>query len=201
MRKLVVNTFMTLDGVAQAPGGPDEDTEGGFRFGGWSMDYWDDMMGQVMDAITGVPYDLLLGRKTYEIFAGYWPNAEDPMAEQLNAATKYVASNTLAELPWGPSELLKGDVAAEVARLKAGDGPMLLVYGSEDLIQTLLATDLIDDFHIWTYPLVLGQGKRLFAEGTRPRGLQLTDSKTSSTGVIIATYKLGGPLRPSEVVV
>src|SRR5215212_2871864 len=147
MRELIVSTFLTLDGVMQAPGGPEEDPSGGFTHGGWSVNYWDEMMGQVMGQASSKPFDLLLGRKTYEIFAAHWPYAsDDPMAQILNDATKYVASNTLHELTWRNSRLITGDVAAELARLKSQDGPELQVHGSSQLIQTLLAYDLVDEF-------------------------------------------------------
>jgi dihydrofolate reductase len=195
MRKLVVNTFMTLDGVMQAPGGPEEDPSGGFTHGGWSVNYWDDAMGQVMDASVREPFDLLLGRKTYEIFAAHWPHVSgDPMAEKLNAATKYVASTTLAEVDWSNSNLLEGDVAEAVARLKDEDGPEIQVHGSSNLIQTLLEHDLVDEYRLWIFPLVLGTGKRFFGVGAIPAGLELVDSKTSTTGVLMTTYARAGQI-------
>ena len=189
MRKLVVNTFLTLDGVMQAPGGPEEDPTGGFTHGGWSVSYWDDVMGQHMGEAFTKPFDLLLGRKTYEIFAAHWPQVDDPGAAELNSATKYVASRTLDQVEWSNSILIEGDVAEQVARLKEEDGPEIQVHGSSDLIQTLLGADLVDEFRLMTFPLVLGSGKRLFADGAVPVGLKLVDSKTSSTGVVIATYE------------
>ena len=193
MRKLAVSTFLTLDGVMQAPGGPEEDPAGGFTHGGWSVNYWDDAMGQAMGEAMGRPFDLLLGRKTYEIFAAHWPHATDePGADVLNNARKYVASKTLDSVDWQNSTLLEGDAADAVARLKEEDGPEIQVHGSGDLIQTLLEHDLVDEFRLMVFPVVLGAGKRLFAEGTIPRGLKLLDSKTSSTGVVIATYERGG---------
>lgn len=190
MRKLSVNTFLTLDGVMQAPGGPEEDPSGGFTHGGWSANYWDDAMGQKMDAYMGKPFDLLLGRKTYEIFAAHWPYApDDPASRALNKATKYVASRTLTRVDWQNSHLLKGDVATAVTELKQGGGPEIQVHGSANLLQTLLAHELIDELNIWTFPLVLGAGKRLFADGTVPGALRLQDLTTSSTGVTIATYE------------
>jgi dihydrofolate reductase len=193
MRKLVVNTFLTLDGVMQAPGGPEEDPTGGFTHGGWSVNYWDDLMFQAMEQAMGRPFDLLLGRKTYEIFAAHWPHATDEFgADVLNSATKYVASRTLAAVGWQNSILLDGDAAEAVARLKDEEGPELQVHGSGNLIQTLLEHDLVDEYRLFTFPLVLGTGKRLFADGAIPRGLKLADSKTSTTGVLIATYERGG---------
>jgi dihydrofolate reductase len=193
MRKLTVNTFVTLDGVMQAPGGPDEDTSGGFEHGGWSFGYWDDAMGEWMGESMGEPFALLLGRKTYEIFAAYWPHAGDaPGAAELNAATKYVASRTLDSVEWANSILLEGDAGDAVSRLKEEDGPEIQVHGSSDLIQTLLARQLVDEFRAWIFPVLLGTGKRLFGEGTIPSGLELTDSKTSTSGVLVATYKPAG---------
>ena len=195
MRKLVVTTFQTLDGVMQAPGGPGEDESGGFAHGGWSVNYWDERMGEVKSAEMTPPFDLLLGRKTYDIFAGFWPHAsEEEGAGPLNAATKYVASRGRPELAWENSVLLEGDVAAAVAELKRGEGPELQVHGSADLIQTLLRHGLVDEFHVWTFPVVVGAGKRLFGEGTQPTGLRLLDSNVSSTGVVMATYVPAGDI-------
>jgi dihydrofolate reductase len=193
MRKLSVNTFLTLDGVMQAPGGPEEDTDGDFALGGWSVNYWDDQMGAIMDEAMGRPFDLLLGRKTYEIFAGFWPHAtEEQGAKPLNDATKYVASRTLGSLEWGPSVLIEGDAAEGVAALKNSEGPELQIHGSGNLIQTLLRHELIDEFRLWMFPLVVGRGKRLFPDGTVPAGLKLVDSTVSSTGVMIGTYEPAG---------
>jgi dihydrofolate reductase len=196
MRRLVVNTFLTLDGVMQAPGGPDEDPTGGFTHGGWSVNYWDEFMGEVMDEATRDRFDLLLGRTTYEIFAAHWPRVTgDSMADKLNSATKYVASRTLDNVGWQNSLLLEGDVAEAVTRLKEDDGPDIQVHGSGNLIQTLLPHDLVDVFRLWTFPLVLGTGKRLFADGAMPGGLKLVASKTSTTGVVIATYERAGEIQ------
>lgn len=193
MRKLVVSTFLTLDGVMQAPGGPEEDPTGGFTHGGWSVNYWDDVMGQQMAEAMSRPFDLLLGRKTYEIFAAHWPHVtDDPMAETLNSATKYVASRTLDEVEWSRSTLIKDDVAEHVARLKNEEGPEIQVHGSWNLIQTLLKHDLVDEYRLWILPLVLGSGKRIFEDGTIAAGLKLVDSRTSSTGVLIARYERAG---------
>jgi dihydrofolate reductase len=195
MRQLIVSTFMTLDGVMQAPGGPGEDDSGGFTLGGWSANYWDARMGEVMGAAMGVPFDLVLGRKTYDIFAAHWPNAtEDPGAKPLNDATKHVASRSHPTLEWANSVLIEGDVADGIAALKQEDGPELQVHGSGDLIQTLLHHELVDQFRIWTFPVVIGSGKRLFADGTVPAGLRLADSTVSSTGVVISTYEPAGPI-------
>ena len=161
MRNLAILTFLTLDGVMQAPGSPEEDTSGGFMHGGWAVNYWDEVMVQVMEEAMAAPYDLLLGRKTYESFAAYWPNAGDnPVANKLNNATKYVVTSTLSKLEWKNSIRITGDIAAEVSRLKDQDGPLLQVHGSCQLIQTLLAHELIDEFRLWIFPIVVGPGKR-----------------------------------------
>ena len=195
MRKLIVQTFLTLDGVMQAPGGPEEDDSGGFAHGGWSVNYWDDRMGEVMGAAMGGPFDLLLGRKTYDIFAAYWPHAsEEAGAKPLNDATKYVASRSHPTLEWRESVLIDGDVAEGVADLKKQDGPELQVHGSGNLIQTLLRNNLVDEFRLWIFPLVIGSGKRLFADGTVPSGLKLLDSTVSTTGVIMGTYQPAGEI-------
>jgi dihydrofolate reductase len=194
MRKLTVNTFLTLDGVMQAPGGPEEDPSGGFAHGGWSANYWDDQMFQVMGEAMSTPFDLVLGRKTYEIFAAHWPYVTDPFAKPLNDATKYVASRTLRSLDWSNSVLIEGDVGEGVAAIKQQEGPDLQVHGSSNLIQTLLRHNLIDDYRLWTFPVVVGPGKRLFSEGTMPVGLKLVDSKISTTGVVIATYVPAGEI-------
>ncbi len=195
MRELTVNTFLTLDGVMQAPGGPEEDPSGGFAHGGWSVNYWDDAMGEIMDEVMGKPFDLVLGRKTYEIFAAYWPHApEEAGGKPLNDATKHVASRTLKSLEWANSVLIEGDAAEGVAALKQQDGPELQVHGSSNLLQTLLRHELVDAFRLWTFPVVVGSGKRLFADGTIPRGLRLVDNKLSTTGVVIGTYVPAGEL-------
>jgi len=196
MRKLIVSTFVTLDGVMQAPGGPEEDGEGGFAYGGWSVNYWDDQMGEVMGEAMSKPFDLLLGRKTYDIFAAFWPNASDDAGgKPLNDATKYVASRSQPTLAWGPSVLIEGDAAEGVAALKNGNGPALQVHGSGNLIQTLLRHNLVDEFRLWVFPVVIGSGKRLFADGTVPAGLKRIDSKISTTGVVIGTYEPAGEVR------
>ena len=195
MRKLSVGAFMTLDGVVQAPGGPGEDDSGGFAFGGWSFHYWDELMGEVMAASMSEPFDLVLGRRTYDIFAAFWPNAtEEQGAKPLNDATKYVASRGTPNLTWDRSVQIEGDVAEGVAELKRGDGPELQVHGSGNLIQTLMAHDLIDEYRLWMFPLVIGTGKRLFADGTIPAALRLVDSKISTTGVVIGTYEPAGEI-------
>jgi dihydrofolate reductase len=196
MRELTTNTFITLDGVTQAPGGPDEDPSGGFTHGGWAVTYFDDFMMQVITESMQEPFDLLLGRKTYEIFAAHWPYAtDDPIAERLNSARKYVASRTLSSVDWENSQLLGGDVADQLAKLKAQDGPDIQVHGSSDLLQTLIKHNLIDEYRLWIFPVTLGTGRRLFADGTIPRGLKLIDVKTSTTGVVITTYQAKGEVR------
>jgi dihydrofolate reductase len=195
MRKLIVSTFLTLDGVMQAPGGPGEDEDAGFALGGWSVNYWDDLMGEVMGASMSDPFDLVLGRKTYDIFAAYWPHAtEEDGAKPLNDATKYVASRSRPTLEWRNSVLIEGDAAEGIAALKKQDGPELQVHGSGDLIQTLMRHHLIDQYRLWVFPLVIGSGKRLFSEGTVPLGLTLVDSHVSTTGVMIGTYEPAGEI-------
>jgi dihydrofolate reductase len=198
MRKLIVLSFITLDGVMQAPGGPEEDPTGGFKHGGWVAGYFDDFLGKVMVEQMRKPFDLLLGRKTYEIFAAHWPYVktnDDPIASGINNAKKYVASRTLIKLDWRNSELIKGDVAKEVRRLKKQDGPEIQVHGSGDLIQTLLKHDLVDELWLKIFPITLGSGKRLFAEGTIPAGFKLLESGISPSGVIIATYVRSGEVK------
>jgi dihydrofolate reductase len=179
----------------QAPGGPGEDDDGGFAYGGWSVNQWDDTMADVMSSIMSTPFDLLLGRRTYEIFASYWPNApEDAGGKPLNDATKYVVSRGHPKLGWGPAVLLEGDAAERVRQLKEGDGPELQVHGSGNLIQTLLREGLVDEFRIWTFPVVIGSGKRLFADGSVPAALRLVDTTVSTTGVVIGTYEPAGEI-------
>ena len=194
MRTIQAQTFVTLDGVMQAPGGPEEDTSGGFRHGGWSQPYWDDMMGGVMAEAMEQDYDLLLGRRTYDIFAAHWPNAgeDNPVTQKFNRATKYVVTSAPETLGWENSRPIVGDVAGGVAELKQEDGPPLSVQGSSRLLQTLLENGLVDDLFVWTFPVVLGGGKRLFGEGTVPLGLELTELKHSATGVTIANYRAAG---------
>ena len=197
MRELIVLSFITLDGIMQAPGGPEADPTGGFKYGGWTVGYWDDFLDGVMGEQMAKPFDLLLGRKTYEIFAAYWPYAksDDPTAEKLNSAKKYVTSKTLRKLDWSNSMLVEGDTVQEIIKLKEQKGPELQVHGSGNLIQTLLKHDLIDEFRLKIFPITLGTGKRFFGEGTIPAGLKLVDSRTSTTGVIVATYKRAGVIK------
>jgi len=191
-----VLSFVTLDGIMQAPGGPDEDTSGNFTQGGWSVGYWDDFMGKVMGEQMGKPYDLLLGRKTYEIFAAYWPKAKDnPGADGLNKAKKYVVSRTLRKLDWNNSTLLTGNIPEEIRKLKREDGHELQVHGSSNLIQTLLKHDLVEEFRLKIYPVTVGHGKRLFGDGTMPASFKLLENKTSTTGVVVATYRREGEIK------
>ncbi len=186
-RELAILTFQTLDGVMQAPRLPDEDTSGGFTRGGWADPYWDDVMKQVGRVAMAEPYDLLLGRKTYELFAPHFSAAGD--ANPMNSARKYVVTSTLSHLDWNNSVPLSGDVAQEVKALKSQDGPLLQVHGSWKLIQTLLAEDLIDEFRIWSFPVLVGAGKRLFGEGVMPRALRLTKSDTTPSGATMSIYR------------
>jgi dihydrofolate reductase len=199
MRKLIVSTFLTLDGVMQAPGGPGEDDEGEFAYGGWSVNYWDDRMGEVMEKATSRPFAMVLGRKTYDIMAAYWPNApEEEGGKVFNEATKYVASRGRPTLEWSNSLLIEPDAAAGLAALKAEDGPELQVHGSSNLIQTLLRHNLIDEYRLWVFPVVIGSGKRLFADAAIPAGLRLVDSTVSTTGVVIGTYEPAGEIVPGS---
>jgi dihydrofolate reductase len=200
MRELIVQAFVTLDGVMQAPGGPGEDDSGGFAHGGWSVNYWDEQMGQFMAEATSKPFALVLGRRTYDIMAAHWPQAsEEEGAKVFNEATKYVASRNRPELVWSNSVLIDGDAADAIAALKQEDGPELQVLGSANLIQTLLRHNLVDRFRLLVFPVVIGSGKRLFGEGTIPAGLRMLDGKTSTTGVVMGTYELAGEI-PTGIV-
>ncbi len=190
MRKLVVSAFVSLDGVVQAPGGPGEDESGGFTLGGWTVPHFDASVGEFMDELMGHPFDLVLGRKTYDVFAAFWPNAgEAEGAKPLNEAVKHVASRGTPELSWDRSVLLEGDVVEAVRALKAQDGPELQVHGSGDLLQTLHGAGVVDTYRLLTFPVVLGSGKRLF--GDVPVGLRLVSSRSSTTGVVMAVYEAG----------
>ncbi|MBP1659250.1 MAG: Dihydrofolate reductase [Candidatus Aminicenantes bacterium] len=203
MRKIIILSFVTLDGVMQAPGGPDEDRSGGFKHGGWTVPYFDDFSGRIMAEQMSRPFDLLLGRKTYEIFASYWPHHNDeadPVAAGINRATKYVASRTLKRLDWDPSVLIKRNTGSEVRKLKGQDGPDLQVHGSGNLIQTLLANDLVDELWLKTFPITLGRGKRLFAEGAIPARFKLLDSRVSPAGVLVANYARAGAVQTGSFI-
>ena len=202
MRRLVVGAFTTLDGVMQAPGGPNEDREGGFQHGGWLVPYFDEKLGEIMTEWTRRAGAFLLGRKTYEIFADAWPKSTDPadeIAAALNTRPKFVASRTLARVDWNNSILLRGDVAGEVGKLKAQEGGEIQVHGSSNLIQSLLKADLVDALRIWQFPVVLGTGKRLFGEGTIPRSFRLVDRQVSATGAVLHVYERAGGLRYGEL--
>lgn len=194
MRKIVVLTFLTLDGVMQAPGGPEEDPLGGFRYGGWTVPYFDEFLGNVMGEQMGKPFDLLLGRKTYDIFAAYWPFQTDPGADGINNATKYVASHQPIISDWKNTVHIK-DVGKEVKKLKDQEGVDIQVHGSSNLIQTLLKLDLVDEFWLKIFPVVLGSGKRLFGEGALPAGFNLLECSNSPSGVIIASYARAGEVK------
>ena len=201
MRKLVVGTFVTLDGVMQAPGGPDEDRDGGFQHGGWMVPYFDDKLLGIMTEWTKRAGAFLLGRKTYDIFAASWPKSTGPadeIATALNTRPKFVVSQTLDKLIWTNSHLLEGNVAEEVAKLKAQEGGEIQVHGSSNLIQTLLKNDLVDTLRIWQFPVVLGTGKRLFGEGTIPRSFRLVDTQLNTTGAVLHVYELAGGLKYGE---
>jgi len=200
MRKLIVSTFTSLDGIMQAPGGPEEDPTGGFTLGGWTFNYWDEGMDISASGFDGKDRELVLGRRTYEIFEAYWPYQpdNDPTARTLNTAKKYVASRTLTTLHWNNSTLLRGDVASAITDLKAQPGPDLQIIGSGNLIQTLQASSLIDEYNVWTFPLVLGRGKRLFGETVKPFALRLVRSQVSTTGVVMSTYLPSGDIRPGS---
>jgi dihydrofolate reductase len=194
MRKIIVLSFITLDGVMQAPGGPTEDTSGNFTYGGWTVPYFDDFGGKVMTEQMSKPFDLLLGRKTFEIFASYWPDHPEEGAG-INNAVKYVASNTLTKHNWNKTVFLKGDIVKEIKKLKEQDGPDLQVHGSGNLIQTLMKNDLVDEFWLKIFPITLGTGKRLFDEGTIPAAFALTECQFSPSGVIIASFKRAGEVK------
>jgi len=191
-----------MDGVMQAPGGRQEDTSGGFTYGGWQLSYpSDEMMKAALSEVMHTPFELLLGKTTYDIFAGYWPKANTDLevADPFNKTKKYVVSHESFEPSWHNSYCVTGDVAAQIKKLKEEDAPDLWVWGSGNLIQTLLKEHLIDTMHLWIYPITIGKGKKLFAEGTQPEGFKLVDSKTSTTGVILATYDLAGPFKTGSL--
>ena len=201
MRKLIASTFVSLDGVMQAPGGPEEDPSEDFAFGGWTASYWDDSVDISSAGFDGKDRELVLGRKTYEIFAAYWPqqSADNPIAAIFNATKKHVASRTLKSLGWNNSHLLQGDVVAAIASLKAQPGQDLQIIGSGKLLQTLQAAGLIDRYHVWTYPVVLGRGKRLFETAAKPGALRLVGSTTSKSGVVMSTYVPAGDVKLGTV--
>ncbi|MFN0070517.1 MAG: dihydrofolate reductase family protein [Chloroflexota bacterium] len=202
MRKLVVGTFLTLDGVMQAAGGPDEDRDGGFQHGGWLVPYFDEKLVEIMTEWTKQAGAFLLGRKTYEMFAASWPKSTDPadeIAVALNTRPKFVASRTLDAVNWNNSHLLKGDVATEIEKLKAQEGGEIQVHGSSHLLQTLLKHNLVDTLRIWWFPVVVGTGKRLFGEGATPGSFQLVDIQQTATGAVLHVYERVGGLKYGEV--
>ena len=198
MRKVIVLEFITLDGVIQAGGGPEEDTSGGFAYGGWVFRYSDDVVGTVIQRQMNLPFDLLLGRKTFDIWAPYWPQHAEEWPGVMSA-TKYVASNTMTSHEWQPSVFLGGDIAEKVSKLKQQPGPDLHVYGSANLVQTLMKHDLVDAFWLKIYPLTLGSGKRLFADGTIPAAFKVTNSEVSPSGIILVNYERAGAITTNTV--
>lgn len=198
MRKVIVNEHISLDGVIQAPGGPDEDTSGGFAYGGWVAPYSDEVLGTLLRRQMDRPFDLLLGRKTFDIWAPYWPHHAD-IWPGVNTATKYVASNTMTAHEWQPSVFLSGDVAEKVARIKQQPGPDLHVWGSSDLLQTLIERDLVDTYWLMVYPVTLGAGKRLFANGAIPAAYRVTEGAVTPSGVYVASYERAGEVTTSAV--
>jgi dihydrofolate reductase len=194
MRKLIAITHVTLDGVMQGPGGPEEDPSNGFTRGGWAMPFFDQAGREAVNETIAGEFDMLLGRRTYQIFAGYWPDHDDdPIGKAFNKATKYVVTRSLQQLDWKPSHRIGGDVANDVRQLKASNGPELHIWGSSNLLQTLIAADLIDEHRIWVFPVLLGGGKRLFENGVPPRGLSLVATKSTPSGVLLNTYRPAGP--------
>ncbi len=198
MRKIITTTFVTLDGVMQAPGGTEEDTSGGFAYGGWQMSFPpDEKLLSILMGFMSAPFELLLGRVTYDIFAAYWPKAKTDLevAEPFNRTKKYVVSHTSFAPEWHNSFCVTGDVVSQLKKLKEEEGPDLWVYGSGNLIQTLLKHHLVDRMHLWIHPITIGAGKKLFAEGTQPENFKLVDAKIGETGLILATYEPAGPLK------
>lgn len=196
MRKIFSITHVSLDGIMQAPGGPEEDTSNHFKLGGWAMAFGDEAGGKVIDEVIARDFDLLLGRRTYDIFAGYWPERDDnPIGKAFNRARKYVVTHQLEPLKWEKSQRVGGDVVKEISALKGSEGPELHIWGSSQLLQTLIAADLIDEFQLWVYPVVLGEGKRLFGLGLPPRSFDLIKTKSTPAGVLVNIYQPAGPLR------
>jgi dihydrofolate reductase len=195
MRKIIVASYITMDGVLQAPGGPEEDRSNGFKWGGWSFPYWDELMNNHLGKAMSSPFDLLLGRRTYEIFAAHWPYQNDAIGETFNRINKYVVATTPIDLSWKNSILVNTDPVNELKKLKKQDGPDLLVFGSSRLMQTLLSNHLVDVLHTWIFPITLGKGKKLFEEGTQAQQWKLTDSFVSTTGVVVASYVPDGEVK------
>ena len=196
MRKISVNTFVTLDGVMQAPGGPEEDVSGGFKYGGWTMYYIDKSADKIMEDFMAEPFELLLGRKTYEIFAEYWPKIKNgAIADKFNKTKKYVVSTTLNKAEWSHSILIKNNAAEEIQKLKQQDGPELQVYGSGNLLQTLIKNSLVNRFQVCIFPVLVGKGKKLFEEGLNASAFKLTNMKSTDSGVIVAAYEPAGEIK------
>lgn len=195
MRKITIIEHVSLDGIIQAPGGPDEDRDGGFDHGGWAFPHDDPEGGEAIEAAHGERFDLLIGRRTYDIWAGYWPQAEGPMADQINGATKFVATHRPESLAWGPAEAIGADLAADVGRIKASEGPDLIVWGSSSLTSPLISEQLADEVVLMVFPVMIGTGKRLFGNGAAPAELKLIRSRTGASGVIVNTYTPAGPMR------
>ncbi len=201
MRKIIVSTFISMDGVMQAPGAPQEDTTQHFKYGGWTFPLWDDIMNEAMGRIMSAPFDLLLGRRTYEIFAAYWPYQQgNPIAETFNKIEKYVVATTPIDTSWQNTTLISTGVVNELEKLKQQDGPALFVNGSSKLVQTLLQHRLVDELHTWTFPLTLGNGKKLFAEGTQATQWKMISSTISTTGVVIASFVPGADVQTGSFV-
>ena len=195
MRKIIAITHVTLDGVMQSPGGPDEDPSNGFTQGGWTMAYRGEVGGQAINEIVAGEFDLLLGRRTYDNFASFWPNhGDNPIGRAFNKATKYVATRGLGQLNWETSRRIGSDLVSEVCGLKASDGPEFQIWGSSDMLQTLIGADLVDEYRLFVFPVVLGEGKRLFGNGVPPRGLSLVSTRSTPTGVLLNTYRSAGPI-------
>lgn len=190
MREIIAITQVTLDGIMQAPGGPEEDPSNGFTHGGWALPFGDDVLHQIIGETIAGEFDMLLGRRTYEIFASYWPHhADNPIGKAFNRATKYVVTRSLSQLDWEHSHPIGGDVVAELRRLKASAGPVLHLWGSSELLQTLITAELVEEHRLWVAPVVLGKGKRLFEPGVPPRGLALVETRSTPKGVLINTYR------------
>jgi dihydrofolate reductase len=200
MRNITVCTFMTMDGVIQSPGSPEEDTKNSFKWGGWSAHHWDELMNQAMAKTTSQPYDLLLGRRTYDIFAAFWPNQEpNPTTDTFNKIQKFVVSKSAIDLTWENSTLLSADVISSLQALKNSEGPNLLIYGSSNLVQTLLKHQLIDVMQNWIFPITLGTGQKLYEHGTQPVNWKLLNAEVSTTGVIIVDYALDGAVKTGQM--
>ncbi len=200
MRKIIAITQITLDGVMQAPGGPEEDPSSRFTHGGWAMPFVDDAAGEIIDETIAGEFDMLLGRRTYEIFAAYWPNQGDnPIAKAFNKETKYIVTRSLDRLNWKKSQRIDGDAVERVRQLKASDGPELHVWGSSELLQALIGADLVDEYRLWVFPVVLGEGKRLFENGVPPCGFTLVETRSTPSGVLANTYRPAGPVKPGSL--